>query len=111
MWYQIELPQPTTIAEIIVDASMGGGFAGFGGRGTGGMPAFGMSAYRLHVSMDGTTWSPPVAQGRGETPSTQMTFAPVPAKFVRITQTGTARNNEWWGVQQVRIYQTPVTAR
>jgi glucose/arabinose dehydrogenase/mono/diheme cytochrome c family protein len=106
MWFQIELPQPTTIAEIIVDASMGGGFAGFGGRGTGGMPALGMSAYRLQVSMDGTTWGDPIAEGQGQptNPTTVMSFAPVQAKFVRITQTQSVQFNVGWAIQRVRIF-------
>jgi mono/diheme cytochrome c family protein/glucose/arabinose dehydrogenase len=106
MWYQIELPQPATVAEIIVDASTSGGFGGFGGRGTGGIPAIGMSAYRLQVSMDGTTWSDPLAEGQGQptTPTTVMSFAPVQAKFVRITQTAAVQFNVAWAIQRVRIF-------
>jgi mono/diheme cytochrome c family protein len=106
MWYQIELPQPATIAEIIVDASTSGGFGGFGGRGTGGIPALGMAAYRLQVSMDGTTWSDPIAEGQGQPtmPTTVMSFAPVRAKFVRITQTQTVQFNVAWAIQRVRIF-------
>ena len=106
MWYQIELPRPTTVAEIIVDASLGGGFGGFGGGGTGGIPALGMTAYRVQVSMDGTTWSDPVAEGQGQpiNPTTLISFAPVSAKFVRITQTGTVQFNVGWAIQRVRIF-------
>jgi mono/diheme cytochrome c family protein/glucose/arabinose dehydrogenase len=106
MWYQIELPQPTTIAEIIVDASTSGGFGGFGGRGTGGIPALSMAGYRLQVSMDGATWSDPIAEGQGNpiTPTTVMSFAPVRAKFVRITQTQTVQFNVAWAIQRVRIF-------
>jgi mono/diheme cytochrome c family protein len=106
MWYQIELPRPTTVAEIIVDASSSGGFGGFGGRGTGGIPALGMAAYRLHVSMDGTTWSEPIAQGQGQptTPTTVIAFAPVQARFIRITQTASVQFNVGWAIQRVRIF-------
>jgi len=31
-------------------------------------------------------------------------FKPVQAKFIRITQTGTARNGELWAIQQIRVY-------
>ncbi len=105
MWYQIELPQPATIAEVIVDASASGGFGGFGGRGTGGIPALGMAAYRLQVSMDGTTWSNPVVEGQGQptNPTTVMSFAPVRATFVRITQTASVQFNVGWAIQRVRI--------
>ena len=54
--------------------------------------------------MDGTTWGAPVAQDAGDTPTTIVTFKPAQAKFIRITQTGAARNGELWAIQQVRIY-------
>ena len=45
--------------------------------------------YSVQVSTDGSTWSQPVAQGKGDGPHTTITFAPTRAKFVRITQTET----------------------
>jgi hypothetical protein len=60
----------------------------------------------VQVSTDGTTWSAPVAQGAGATPTTLIAFRPVPARFVRITETGAAVSGELWGIQQVRIYQS-----
>ena len=134
MWFQVELPEATNVAEVQIDAAApGGGFlvltppgrgaaagqapagapagrgappAAGGGRGRGGFqpPARGPVGYSLQLSMDGTTWGSPVAQGAGETPTTTMTFAPAQAKFIRITQTGTAANNEIWGIQQMRVY-------
>ena len=91
MWFQIELPQPVNVAEVLVDVLAGGrGKLGFGfGRGRGTLPAGALAAYRLQVSMDGTTWSEPVAEGQGQNPTTTITLKPVQAKFVRITQTGT----------------------
>ena len=44
--------------------------------------------YKVEVSSDGATWSAPVAEGEGTGQSTVIAFAPVRAKFVRITQTG-----------------------
>ena len=55
--------------------------------------------------MDGTTWSAPVAEGEGKGPSTVITFAPVRAKFVRITQTGTAEPPANWSIQRLRLYE------
>jgi hypothetical protein len=33
-----------------------------------------------------------------------MPFAPVPARFIRITQTGTAANGELWAIAQLRVF-------
>jgi hypothetical protein len=54
--------------------------------------------------MDGTRWGAAVAQGVGETPTTIIPFPAAQAKFIRITQTGTAPNGEIWGIQQLRLY-------
>jgi hypothetical protein len=68
------------------------------------LPASGPVSYSLQLSIDGSTWPTPVAQSAGDTPTTIVTFKPVQAKFIRITQTGTARNGELWAIQQVRVY-------
>jgi mono/diheme cytochrome c family protein len=77
-----------------------------GGRGRfGGPPAGGPVSYSLQISRDGKSWGEPIAQGPGATPTTAITFRPVPAKFIRITQTGTSPT-VLWAVQQVRVYVT-----
>ena len=55
--------------------------------------------------MDGSAWDSAVAQGAGAAPTTVMQFAPSEAKFIRITQTGSATNREQWAIAQVRVYQ------
>jgi mono/diheme cytochrome c family protein len=103
MWFQIELPQPTTIAEVQIDSFVqGAGGRGRGGRG-GGPPAGGPVAYSVQVSMDGVAWQPPVAQGAGSTPKTTISFDRVQARFIRVNQTGTSQNGQAWGIQQVRV--------
>jgi hypothetical protein len=107
MWFQIELPQAVNIAEILIESQAGGrgGFGFFGrGRGRGSLPAGPVSAYRVQVSMDGATWSAPVAEGQGQNPTTTIAFAPVQARFVRITQTGTPPTAAAWAIQRVRIF-------
>ena len=109
MWYQIELPQAVTLAELIVDVSTGGrgGFGAFGGR-SGALPAIGMIAYRVQVSTDGSTWSQPVAEGQGGlNQSVVISIAPVRAKFVRITQTSSTTFKVGWAIQRVRMFGTP----
>jgi hypothetical protein len=109
MWFQIELPEPTPITEIVVDSLVPGAFGRGRGGGRGAGPASAPVSFTVQVSDDGSTWGAPIAQGAGVTPSTVISFAPVRARFIRITQTGAARTNEMWGIQQVRIYRAGQT--
>jgi mono/diheme cytochrome c family protein len=115
MWYQIELPQPAMVSEVsFQSAGPGRGGGGAGGRGgaPAGPPANAAAligfprGYTVQVSMDGTTWGAPVAQGTGSGSPTVITFRPVRAKFVRLTQTDAAPGAPAWSVQRVRVYQT-----
>ena len=84
MWLQIELPAPLMLAEMqFTSSTVGGGRAGSPPTWT--FPR----AYQVQVSADGTSWSAPVAEGPGVPGTTVITFAPVSAKFIRITQTAT----------------------
>jgi mono/diheme cytochrome c family protein/glucose/arabinose dehydrogenase len=104
MWFQIELPEPTSVTEIALDATIQGAFGRGRGGGRGAGPAAAPVSFTVQVSEDGTTWSAPVAQGAGITPSTTISFAPVRARFIRINQTGAAKTNEIWAIQRIRIY-------
>ncbi len=121
MWFQIELPQPATLIEIqftstalavdttpiVPGAPTRTGIPG--GRGAAGAPApppppLGFPReYQVELSMDGTTWGAPVARGKGSGTLTDIVFAPTRAKFVRITQSGTA--NAPWTIQRLRLYE------
>jgi len=78
-----------------------GGFQSIGGYPRG---------YQVQVSTDGTTWSAPVAEGRGAGRSTVISFAPVQAKFVRITQTASV-DAPPWAVMRLRLYEAGQVAR
>jgi hypothetical protein len=52
---------------------------------------------------DGTSWSEPIAVGKGEGPHTTITFAPTRAKFVRITQTETTAEAPAWSMRNLRL--------
>ena len=104
MWFQVELPQPTRISEIIMEITVPAAGRGGGGRGRGAMPTAPPASFNVQVSTDGTTWSAPVAQGLGVNPKTTIVFNPVQAKFVRITQTGTPANAQaGWAIQRLTI--------
>jgi hypothetical protein len=66
-------------------------------------PASGPLGYSLQVSTNGTAWSAPLATGKGAA-TTVMAFKATPAKFIKITQTGSAPA-DYWAVAQMRIYQ------
>jgi mono/diheme cytochrome c family protein len=109
MWFQIELPQPTMITEVEFDSPAptgrgGRGAAGGGAAGAGPVIPF-PRGYRVEVSQDGKTWGKPVAEGKARGAHTNITFAPVRAKFVRITQTDTIENAPNWAMANVRLYE------
>jgi hypothetical protein len=78
-----------------------------GGRG-GTPPAWTFPrAYQLQVSADGNTWSAPIAEGQGAPGTTVVTFAPVSAKFLRMTQTATVSDAPPWSMRLIRLYRAP----
>jgi hypothetical protein len=103
MWFQIEIPQAANLTEIQLDTMAAGGRGG----GRGAAVVGGPSQYQVQVSNDGTTWSAPVAQGSGQTPTTTIPFKPVQAKFIRVTQTGSDAAAPIWAIQRVRVYTRP----
>jgi len=79
------------------------GRGGFGGRGGGAGAGF-PRGYKVEVSTNGTTWTQ-IAEGKGEGSAHTITFNPVQAKFIKITQTGTEQNAPAWNIQRLRMYQ------
>jgi mono/diheme cytochrome c family protein/glucose/arabinose dehydrogenase len=106
MWLQIELPQPAMVTEIEFD-SPGAPAGRGGGRGGGGAPPAlpYPRGYRVEVSMDGTNWGKPVAEGKGAGARTTVTFAPTRAKFVRVTQTDAGEGAPNWTVSNLKVYE------
>ena len=115
MWFQLELPLPAMLTEIEFDspaalAGRGGGGAGRGAGAPAG-PASGPAplpyprGYRVEVSLDGAKWSKPVAEGKGNGAHTSITFAPVRAKFIRITETDAVEGGPNWSMSNLRIYE------
>ena len=101
MWFQVELPQAARVMELQFTAS-----ALAGGRGAPVQSTY-PRRYRVQVSTDGADWSAPVAEGTGIDGTTIVTFAPVNAKFVRITQTETVTNAPPWSMRLLRLYEAP----
>lgn len=61
--------------------------------------------YKVETSMNGTTWTP-AAEGEGSGSPMIITFKPVQAKFVRLTQTASPENAPPLSIQQLRIYRS-----
>jgi hypothetical protein len=89
MWLQIELPHPTVVSKVLLDTTLS---ADDYPRG-----------YKVELSADGSQWSEPVATGKGSGPRTEIVFGAARAKFVRITQTGSAQGS-YWSVHELQIY-------
>lgn len=123
MWIQVELPSVVTMTEVQFESAPAEVQAepatpgaptrtGIGGRGRGGEPAATPKVgfpigYEVQVSTDGKTWSQPVARGAGTGTATYIPFGPVKAKFVRITQTGSAAGAPPWSVSRLRVFEEP----
>jgi mono/diheme cytochrome c family protein len=103
MWFQIELPAPRSLTEIDFTSSL---TANAGGRG--GVQAWTFPRrYQVQVSSDGRTWSAPIAEGEGAPGTTVIRFAPISAKFIRITQTAAVSDAPAWSMRLVRVYEAP----
>jgi hypothetical protein len=83
---------------------------GQGGRGGPPPVATYPRGYRVQVSSDGQQWSAPVAEGKGSGTPTSIPFAPVRARFVRITQTETTADVPAWVVRNIKLYQAGTSA-
>ena len=111
MWFTVELAQPVSVTELQFESSMASGRGGRGGRGApASAPVIGYPrAYTVQVSADGSSWSTPVATGKGEGVRTTITFAPIRARFVRITQTDKVADAPAWSIRNLRIYEAPAS--
>ena len=111
MWFAVELPQPAVVTELQFDSNRYRSAAGTRCRASdrprrdvarsSGYPR----GYSVQASTDGTTWSKPVAEGKGEGAHTTIAFAPTRARFIRITQTDTAADAPAWSIRNLRIYE------
>lgn len=101
MWFQIELPEPLTLTEVQFDSPV------IPGRQGGAPTPTAPRGYRVQVSDDGKTWSEPVAEGQGGGRTTTIAFAPVRAKFVRLTQTADGEGAPPWTMERLRVYEAP----
>jgi hypothetical protein len=110
MWFQVELPRAETVTEVQFQSPPPGGRGGAGNAAavtTSGAPVQAPPGYprgfKVEVSQDGASWTS-AASGAGTGLTTTSTFAPVKAKFVRISLTANADEAPAWSIQGLRIY-------
>jgi hypothetical protein len=60
--------------------------------------------FKVQVSLDGREWTD-VAAGKGTGNHTDVAFAPVKARYVRITQTAAASGAPPLAIAQLRLYE------
>ena len=80
-WFQVELPESVTLAALRLGALQ--------------TPRNSPREFKIELSSNGTTWQPPAYRGKSNGPIAEVSFAPTPARFVRITQLAPANNNGW----------------
>jgi hypothetical protein len=64
--------------------------------------------YQVIISNDGVNWSSSIATGAGSSGITTITFPTQAARYIRITQTGSAGN--FWSIHEFNVFGTPPLA-
>ena len=90
MWFQVELPQETTVTALQLDSTPS--------------PEDFPRGYKVSLSRDGKTWGEPAATGKGELPVTAIQFKPAKTKYIRITETGSV-SDRYWSIHELGIYE------
>ena len=88
MWFQVELPSETEIQRVVLDHTRASGDY--------------MRGYRLEMSPDGKAWKM-ISEGKCPPSMTEILFAPVKTKFLRLTQTGNGKGINW-SIGELQLY-------
>ena len=80
-WFQVDMGSPKAFTQIVMEQ----------GASQNDYPR----AYEVRVSNDGVSWSSPVFTGTGNIPVTMCSFPKQVARYIRVTQTGSATNSYW----------------
>jgi len=88
-WFTVDMGSAHTFNRIELDAGPNGGDYARG--------------YVVETSNDGVGWSGPIAEGTGIAGTVTAEFPAQQARYIRVTQTGSAPSN-WWSVAELRVY-------
>jgi hypothetical protein len=86
-WFQVDLRSARVVSGLTLDA----------GSSSSDYPR----GFRVTASTDGATFSAPLATGTGTGALVKVAFAPVVARYLRITQTGSA--SSWWSIHELNV--------
>ncbi|MEX2581546.1 MAG: discoidin domain-containing protein [Verrucomicrobiales bacterium] len=87
MWLQVELPEVTEVAGLILDAAGSGGDYPRG--------------CEVQVSLDRETWSKPVRKEEEKSARTVIEIPEQSARFIRVTQTG--EHGLFWSIHDLQV--------
>jgi hypothetical protein len=87
-WFAVDMGSTNILNAIVLDC---GGSTGDYPRG-----------YQVYLSKDGSNWGAPVAAGSGAAVTT-ISFPAQAARYIRVTQTGSASAN-WWSIAEFNAY-------
>lgn len=90
MWFQVELPSPTTLTGCVLEFEKS--------------PQDFPREYILECSSDGKAWST-LAKGNGSTHTLSIQHAPTETKFIRVTQTG-RHPKMFWSIHELQLVGT-----
>jgi hypothetical protein len=87
-WFKLDMKASTAINKLVLDATDS---ASDYPRG-----------YSVTLSADDVTYTAPIATGAGTGAIVTITFPTQSARYVKITQTGSATN--WWSIDELNVY-------
>lgn len=90
-WFQVNMASTNSFHKLVLDATAS--------------PNDYPRSYQVNVSNDAVNWGSPVATGAGSSAITTITFASQTARYIRITQTGSAGN--YWSIHEFNVYALP----
>ena len=91
-WFLLDLgARAAHLTQVVLDAS--------------GNPGDQPLKYKLELSKDGSSYTL-VCTGTGA-PTTTITFVDTPARYIRITQTGSDPDANWWSIQELTLTCSP----
>ncbi len=88
-WFQVDMKRQETFDRLVLDNTWAQWDSPTG--------------YEVRVSDDGSSWSSPIASGKGTLGITTINFPAHTARYIRITQTG-ADEKYHWSIYEIDIY-------